>query len=314
MIHYGNLGVYQQIIGGIEYISKLGIVHRDLKPENLLLDHNKTIKIVDFGLSNTFKKGELLKTACGSPCYAAPEMIEGKEYHGTTADIWSSGVILFAMICGYLPFEDQDTSKLYKKILAADYHVPSFLSADAIDFLKCILNVDPDKRYTIEQIRKHKWYQQHEDIHYSGIIVGNDQIPANEGLLNKCIDLGYEGDYALKCIEANKHNSVTATYNLLLKKSIREGQIDIKEAYETNNDIIHLLRRNPRFRKINDSVTGHFNLEYNKKSKSQNPRTLIPEDRTDDVPEVMRNDYMTIQKDYSPDKTVRYESQSKRKT
>jgi 5'-AMP-activated protein kinase catalytic alpha subunit len=128
--------IYQEIIGGIEYISRLGIVHRDLKPENLLLDPNKSIKIVDFGLSNTFKKGELLKTACGSPCYAAPEMIEGKEYHGTIADIWSSGVILFAMICGYLPFEDQDTSKLYKKILAAEYHTPSFLSADAIDFLK----------------------------------------------------------------------------------------------------------------------------------------------------------------------------------
>ena len=90
--------IYQQIIGGIEYISKLGIVHRDLKPENLLLDYNNTIKIVDFGLSNTFKKGEMLKTACGSPCYAAPEMIEGKEYHGTAADVWSSGVILFAMM------------------------------------------------------------------------------------------------------------------------------------------------------------------------------------------------------------------------
>lgn len=90
--------IYQQIIGGIEYISKLGIVHRDLKPENLLLDYHNNIKIVDFGLSNTFKKGELLKTACGSPCYAAPEMIEGKEYHGTNADVWSSGVILFAMI------------------------------------------------------------------------------------------------------------------------------------------------------------------------------------------------------------------------
>ena len=86
--------IFQQIIGGIEYISKLGIVHRDLKPENLLLDYNKHIKIVDFGLSNTFKKGETLKTACGSPWYAAPEMIEGKEYHGTKADVWSSGVII----------------------------------------------------------------------------------------------------------------------------------------------------------------------------------------------------------------------------
>jgi 5'-AMP-activated protein kinase catalytic alpha subunit len=93
-------------LSGIEYIHKLGIVHRDLKPENLLLDHNNSIKIVDFGLSNLYNQGERLKTACGSPCYAAPEMIKGEKYLGLGADIWSSGVILFAMVCGYLPFED----------------------------------------------------------------------------------------------------------------------------------------------------------------------------------------------------------------
>ena len=79
--------MYQQIISGIEYIHKLGIVHRDLKPENLLLDHNNSIKIVDFGLSNLYKHGERLKTACGSPCYAAPEMIKGERYLGLGADI-----------------------------------------------------------------------------------------------------------------------------------------------------------------------------------------------------------------------------------
>lgn len=84
----------------------MNIVHRDLKPENLLLDEKKYIKIVDFGLSNTYKKNELLKTACGSPCYAAPEMIAAKKYESVLVDIWSSGVILFALLCGYLPFED----------------------------------------------------------------------------------------------------------------------------------------------------------------------------------------------------------------
>lgn len=86
------------------YLHKLNIVHRDLKPENMLLDWNNNIKIVDFGLSNTYKKGDLLKTACGSPCYAAPEMIANKAYVGLDVDIWSCGVILFAMVCGYLPF------------------------------------------------------------------------------------------------------------------------------------------------------------------------------------------------------------------
>ena len=100
---------------------KLKIVHRDLKPENLLLNEKKEIKIVDFGLSNTYKEGQTLKTACGSPCYAAPEMIAGKRYQGLQVDIWSCGVILYALVCGYLPFEDPNTAKLYKKIMSGDF-------------------------------------------------------------------------------------------------------------------------------------------------------------------------------------------------
>jgi len=134
---------FQQIIGGVEYISRLNIVHRDLKPENLLLDYDRGVKLVDFGLSNTYKTSELLKTACGSPCYAAPEMIAGKKYHGTDVDIWSCGVILFALVCGYLPFEDPNTSNLYKKILNADYQCPKFISDGVKDLIAKILTTDP---------------------------------------------------------------------------------------------------------------------------------------------------------------------------
>ena len=112
---------YWELISGIEYLHKSGVCHRDLKPENLLLDYDNTLKIVDFGLSNMYEKNETLKTACGSPCYAAPEMIAGKRYHGLQTDIWSSGVVFYAMVAGYLPFEDPKTSNLYKKIMAADY-------------------------------------------------------------------------------------------------------------------------------------------------------------------------------------------------
>eukprot|EP00826_Nyctotherus_ovalis_P005295 TRINITY_DN11192_c0_g1_i11.p1 TRINITY_DN11192_c0_g1~~TRINITY_DN11192_c0_g1_i11.p1 ORF type:complete len:218 (-),score=33.04 TRINITY_DN11192_c0_g1_i11:53-706(-) len=87
-----------QIISGVEYLNKLNIAHRDLKPENLLLDYAKNIKIVDFGLSNTYKEGERLKTSCGSPCYAAPEIVAGKKYNGLQVDIWSTGVILFCLL------------------------------------------------------------------------------------------------------------------------------------------------------------------------------------------------------------------------
>lgn len=169
---------FRQIIAGIEYIHKLGVVHRDLKPENLLLDHNKDIKIVDFGLSNTYKPGELLKTACGSPCYAAPEMIAGKKYVGLQVDIWSCGVILFALLCGYLPFEDANTANLYKKILSGDFHVPKFVSSEAKDLLKGILNTDPIRRFTISDIKKHPWYSISPlEKEPEGIIIGVNTVP-----------------------------------------------------------------------------------------------------------------------------------------
>lgn len=105
--------LFQQLISGIEYLNELGIAHRDIKPENLLLDDFNNLKIVDFGLSSTFGPGEKLSTACGSPCYAAPELIKGQQYIGAKADIWSAGVVLFTSLTGYLPFEDQNTQALY---------------------------------------------------------------------------------------------------------------------------------------------------------------------------------------------------------
>jgi len=115
--------------------------------------------LVDFGLSNTYKKGELLKTACGSPCYAAPEMIEGNAYHGAQVDVWSCGVILFAMVCGYLPFEDPDTNKLYKKIIEGKFEIPEWVSAKCKDLLSKILENDPKKRFTSEEVMSHEWYK-----------------------------------------------------------------------------------------------------------------------------------------------------------
>ena len=94
------------MLDSIEYIHSLGVVHRDLKPENLLLDQKYNLKLIDFGLSNIYSEGELLKTACGSPCYAAPEMLQGKKYDGLQVDTWSIGIILYAMCFGYLPFDN----------------------------------------------------------------------------------------------------------------------------------------------------------------------------------------------------------------
>ena len=175
----------QQIISGVEYIHKVRICHRDLKPENLLLDEQNNIKIVDFGLSNVYKENETLKTACGSPCYAAPEMIAGKRYHGLNSDIWSCVIILYAMTCGYLPFEDPNTSKLYKKILNCDFLIPGFISKASKDLIKKVLNTDPTKRYTIAEIRAHEWYNQVKPTELEGIVIGKDRVPVIDEFLSK---------------------------------------------------------------------------------------------------------------------------------
>ena len=213
---------FQQLIAGIEYIHKLGVVHRDLKPENLLLD-NDNIRIVDFGLSNTYNPNEKLKTACGSPCYAAPEMIAGKRYDGLKADIWSAGVILYAIVCGYLPFENADTSKLYKKILAGEYTCPPFISAEVKDLIQNILNTDPNTRFSIDEIRAHPWSQKVQQDIRDGILIGYDMINVDPHILKGLTEFGYDLDHVKKCLEANKHNSTTAAYYLMLKKHIKNG-------------------------------------------------------------------------------------------
>lgn len=150
---------FQQIICAIEYCHRHKIVHRDLKPENLLLDDQNNVKIGDFGLSNIMTDGDFLKTSCGSPNYAAPEVISGKLYAGPEIDIWSCGVILYVMLCGRLPFDDEYIPTLFKKINSGIYSLPSYLSAEAASLLSSMLVVDPVKRITITEIRQLPWFQ-----------------------------------------------------------------------------------------------------------------------------------------------------------
>ncbi|CAI2368223.1 unnamed protein product [Moneuplotes crassus] len=224
----------QQILSGVEYIHKLNFVHRDLKPENLLLDENMNIKIVDFGLSNIFQDKEMLKTACGSPCYAAPEMVAGKKYAPSCVDIWSCGIILYAMICGYLPFEDPDTSKLYQKILSGDFEVPEFMTPLVEDILHKILNTDPKERYTIDEIRKHKWFLKYhsKEPQKTGIYVGYNKVPIDNEVIRKLEDFSISPGYAQKLLGCS-HNDITACYYLLMKKLNKQYFPDDNESPRT---------------------------------------------------------------------------------
>ncbi|KAJ3442999.1 protein kinase [Anaeramoeba flamelloides] len=149
---------FQEIVYAIEYCHSFCIAHRDLKPENLLLDDSNKVKVADFGMARIMKKDNLLETSCGSPHYVSPEVIKGVAYDGQKSDIWSMGVILYALLCGYLPFDDSNYSKLLRKVKLGKFKIPNKLNKLEKELIKGMLTIDPEKRITIQEIKKHPWF------------------------------------------------------------------------------------------------------------------------------------------------------------
>ncbi|XP_007901898.1 5'-AMP-activated protein kinase catalytic subunit alpha-2 [Callorhinchus milii] len=175
--------LFQQIISGVDYCHRHMVVHRDLKPENVLLDAHMNAKIADFGLSNMMADGEFLRTSCGSPNYAAPEVISGRLYAGPEVDIWSCGVILYALLCGTLPFDDEHVPTLFKKIRGGVFYIPEYLNRTVANLLVHMLQVDPLKRATIKEIREHEWFKQDlptylfpEDTAYDSTVIDDEAV------------------------------------------------------------------------------------------------------------------------------------------
>ncbi|XP_053963990.1 uncharacterized protein LOC128866947 isoform X2 [Anastrepha ludens] len=149
--------VFTQLVSAVQYCHSMGVVHRDLKAENVLLDKDMNIKLADFGFSNRYEEGNPLTTWCGSPPYAAPEVFQGLEYDGPKADIWSLGVVLYALVCGALPFNGDTLLELKGRVVTGKFRIPYFMSRDCEHLLRNMLVVEPDRRYTLKQIIKHRW-------------------------------------------------------------------------------------------------------------------------------------------------------------
>lgn len=161
--------VIRKVLEVLKFCHEKGVVHRDLKPENILLatpDENAPIKIADFGLSKIYdpdtQKDQSLKTMCGTPGYVAPEILKKRGY-SVGVDIWSTGIILYILLCGFPPFYEDNRDKLFRKIMKGDYSFPSphwdYISTDAIDLVQQLLTVDPIRRPSIDQALSHKWMQ-----------------------------------------------------------------------------------------------------------------------------------------------------------
>lgn len=227
---------FQQIISGVDYCHRHMIVHRDLKPENLLLDHNMHVKIADFGLSNMMLDGEFLRTSCGSPNYAAPEVISGKLYAGPEVDIWSCGVILYALLCGTLPFDDEHVPTLFRKIKTGIFPIPEYLNKTVTSLLCQMLQVDPLKRATIEEIKKHEWFQKELPSYLFPSSVENDSNVIDTYAVSEvCDKFGvkeFEVHNAL--LSGDPHDQLAIAYHLIIdnKRFADEAaKAEIKDFY-----------------------------------------------------------------------------------
>lgn len=152
---------FQQLISAAGYCHSRGVFHRDLKPENLLLDENWDLKVADFGFSavaEQIQPNGLLHTLCGTPAYVAPEILSQRGYDGAKADIWSIGVILYALTTGSLPFFDENVMELYRKIYRGKFKCPSWISPDLEDLLSRLMDTNPETRISIEEIECHPWF------------------------------------------------------------------------------------------------------------------------------------------------------------
>ncbi|CAO1632229.1 unnamed protein product [Sympodiomycopsis kandeliae] len=166
--------LFAQLISGVNYLHQKKIVHRDLKLENLLLDRNRNVIITDFGFANNFedRRDDLMATSCGSPCYAAPELVvQDGLYAGSAVDVWSCGVILYAMLAGYLPFDDDPANPegdninlLYKYIMATPLSFPDYITAEPRDLLSRMLVPDPQKRIDLEGVMAHSWLAPYREL------------------------------------------------------------------------------------------------------------------------------------------------------
>ncbi|CAL1543178.1 unnamed protein product [Lymnaea stagnalis] len=215
---------FRQIVAAVAYIHDCGFAHRDLKPENLLLDEDQNIKLIDFGLCAKPKGGmdSLLATLCGSPAYAAPELIAGRQYLANLfqVDQWSMGVLLYALLCGFLPFDDENISQLYKKIKNGTYTSPEWLSEGSKEIISQLLQVDPKRRISIPALLKHPW------------LTKSFNVPIEwQSKYKKCLDDDCITELAVhhgktrgqmeEQISEWKYDYMTATYFLLLEKKMK---------------------------------------------------------------------------------------------
>lgn len=290
----------QQILSALEYCHRRKVAHRDIKPENIFLDEEKNIKLGDFGLSNLMQAGEFLRTSCGSPNYAAPEVISGCMYCGTEVDVWSTGVVLYALLAGYLPFDDNNTTSLFAKIKTANYIMPHHFSPEVKDLISRMLTVDPVARITINQIKAHPWYnvdvpvaiqfKESLPLLSSDTVACLSSIKANtestheidEEIFAKCLaipefaNIVHDQETLRRKILDHRNETFTVCYELLLDHKLKQLRKEMKECTNLPSPTFlrnSLLTTNPKTEK---EPSSHIAYEKMTQSTSSSSEAELP--------------------------------------
>jgi serine/threonine protein kinase len=229
---------FSQLISVLDYLhTDLRVCHRDLKAENLLLDRHNNIRVIDFGLSNQFNSVRpLMNTACGSPPYASPEMIKGNPY-SQAADIWSSGIVLYSMLTGMLPFDDDNLQTLLRKIVTQDVTYPSFLSPALIDLLRRMLTKNPELRITLPEIKEHDWFSQtqYEALFALNLSERETEAIVESDLVEQMAQMGIETASLRQQLMLGASTELTAMYRMLRRQRLTDVMRDQIARLLSNN-------------------------------------------------------------------------------
>lgn len=232
LLRHGKLPVdkvqktFTQLVGAVAYVHQQHCVHRDLKLENILLDKHENVKLLDFGFAREYEgKTNYLQTFCGTICYSAPEMLKGEKYAGEKVDVWSLGIILYALLCGELPFDDDDDDVTRRKILSEEPKYPNHLPPEALALMKQLLSKRPFPRPSLTDILSHPFLAEHAP-EQQAVLAKERPEPfttlLEKDTLHRMKAAGVNIDQVMESVLAQKCDSLAGWWTLLLEKEERK--------------------------------------------------------------------------------------------
>ncbi|KAH6615479.1 hypothetical protein B0J18DRAFT_280962 [Chaetomium sp. MPI-SDFR-AT-0129] len=281
LLQHGKLPVdkvqktFTQLVGAVCYVHRQSCVHRDLKLENILLDKNENVKLCDFGFTREYEgKANYLQTFCGTICYSAPEMLKGEKYAGEKVDVWSLGVILYALLCGELPFDDDDDAITRTKILNEEPSYPDHLPSDALALLKSLLSKRPILRLTLPDILAHPFLAEHAPQQQEILKLERPEpfsTPLEKETLHRMRSAGVDIDEVMESVLAQKCNVLAGWWTLLIEKEERKQRRRERKRRERELE----NRTSRRFSQASSRLNALATVEesFVKLSEAPTPRT-----------------------------------------